>query len=283
MQQVDAQLASLLPETGPAPRLVQAMRYSLLNGGKRIRPLLCFATAEALGGSDRNTAKVAAALELIHAYSLIHDDLPAMDDDALRRGKPTCHVAFDEATAILAGDALQALAFQQLADIDELPPQVVVELIRQLAEAAGSKGMVGGQSIDLEFTGRHISYDKLQQMHSLKTGALIQASVTMGATATNQAAQRQLIALRSYAEHIGLAFQIQDDILDVQSPTKKLGKTQGADRARNKTTYTSLLGLKQARDEAERLYDKSLDALKSFGENANYLRELAGLIVHRDR
>lgn len=224
---VDAQLESILPSpAGPAEQLFAAMRYSVFNGGKRIRPALCFAAAEAIADSDRNTAKVAAALEMVHAYSLIHDDLPAMDDDDLRRGKPTCHIQFDEATAILAGDALQCLAFEQLTQLSDLPAEVSLKLVAMLANYGGCNGMVTGQAIDLAATGNLLELEQLKQMHALKTGALIEASILMGALATHQADPEQLAALKEFAQAIGLAFQIQDDILDVESSTEQLGKQQ---------------------------------------------------------
>ena len=222
--QVDTQLESVLPiAEGPAERLFAAMRYSIFNGGKRIRPALCFAAAEAISGTDNNTAKVAAAVEMIHAYSLIHDDLPAMDDDNLRRGKPTCHIQFDEATAILAGDALQSLAFQQLTELSDFPAPAALQLVSMLSRHGGCSGMVTGQAIDLAATGQPVNIDQLKNMHAHKTGALIEASVLMGAIATNAATQQQLDALTGFARAIGLAFQIQDDILDVESSTEQLG------------------------------------------------------------
>ncbi|MGB2115862.1 MAG: polyprenyl synthetase family protein, partial [Porticoccaceae bacterium] len=257
-----------------------AMRYSVFNGGKRMRPALCFAAAEAVNASDSNTTCVAAAVEMIHAYSLIHDDLPAMDDDDLRRGVPTCHIKFDEATAILAGDALQSLAFKQLSELD-LPASVSLQLVDLLADLAGCNGMVTGQAIDLASTGKQLTADELTYMHNHKTGALIEASVLMGAMATNQVSNEQLEALKKYSRAIGLAFQIQDDILDVESSTEELGKSQGSDSDNNKATYTSILGIEKARSEAERLYQQSLEALSLFGDSAQSLRALAKFIVHR--
>ena len=257
------------------------MRYSVFNGGKRMRPALCFAAAEAVATSDTNTLKVAAALEMIHAYSLIHDDLPAMDDDDLRRGVPTCHIEFDEATAILAGDALQSLAFKQLTELTDIPAPINLYLIAVLSDLAGCNGMVSGQAVDLASTGKQLSADELNYMHNHKTGALIEASVVMGAMATNQASEIQIDALKKYARAIGLAFQIQDDILDVESSTEQLGKSQGADSAKDKATYTSILGIEKARSEAERLYQISIDALSIFTESADPLRALAKFIVHR--
>ena len=281
-QQVDAQLELIIPQAaGPASKLYKAMRYSVFNGGKRVRPALCFAAADAIGASNSNTAKVAAAVEMIHAYSLIHDDLPAMDDDDLRRGVPTCHIKFDEATAILAGDGLQSLAFKQLTELADLPASINLKLIAILSDLAGCNGMVSGQAVDLASTGKQLSADELDYMHNHKTGALIEASVVMGALATNQATDTQIEALKQYARAIGLAFQIQDDILDVESSTEQLGKSQGSDSANDKATYTSILGIEKARSEAERLYQTSIDALSIFSNNADSLRALAKFIVHR--
>ena len=281
--QVDSQLEAILPAaTGPAESLFAAMRYSVFNGGKRLRPALCFAAADAVANNDVNTAKVAAALEMIHAYSLIHDDLPAMDDDDLRRGKPTCHIQFNEATAILAGDGLQSLAFQQLCELSDLSATIVVELVSTLARLGGCSGMVAGQAIDLAATGSLVDLDALKVMHAHKTGALIEASVLMGALATGQASREQLAALKDFARAIGLAFQIQDDILDVESSTEQLGKQQGSDVTNLKSTYTSILGLEQARSEAATLYNQSMQSLESFGEKADSLRAIAAFIVKRN-
>jgi geranylgeranyl pyrophosphate synthase len=279
---VDAQLESILPPpAGSAEQLFAAMRYSVFNGGKRIRPALCFAAAEAIADSDRNTAKVAAALEMVHAYSLIHDDLPAMDDDDLRRGKPTCHIQFDEATAILAGDALQCLAFEQLTQLSDLPAEVSLKLVAMLGNYGGCNGMVTGQAIDLAATGNLLELEQLKQMHALKTGALIEASILMGALATHQADPEQLAALKEFAQAIGLAFQIQDDILDVESSTEQLGKQQGSDRSNGKSTYTSILGVEAARSQAADLYQHSMACLEPFGERAGSLRSIASFIVNR--
>ncbi|CAI8325263.1 MAG: Farnesyl diphosphate synthase [Cellvibrionales bacterium UBA7375] len=279
---MDAQLELIIPpDTGPASKLYQAMRYSVFNGGKRVRPALCFAAAEAISASDDNTVKIAAAVEMIHAYSLIHDDLPAMDDDDLRRGVPTCHIQFDEATAILAGDGLHSLAFKQLTNLTGITASINLEIIAILSDLAGCNGMVTGQVVDLESTGTQLSVEELNYMHTHKTGALIEASVVMGAMATNQADEAQVNALRSYARAIGLAFQIQDDILDVESSTEQLGKSQGSDSDNNKATYTSILGIEKAKSEAERLYQESLEALSPFDDKAEPLRALAKFIVHR--
>ena len=295
--EVDSQLELILPQAnGPAETLFAAMRYSVFNGGKRLRPALCFAAADAISGcyaynaneankantvNTANIAKVAAAVEMVHAYSLIHDDLPAMDDDDLRRGQPTCHIKFDEATAILAGDALQSLAFEQLTQLSDLPAATVVELVAMLARYGGCSGMVTGQAIDLAATGQALNLDQLKTMHNHKTGALIEAAVLMGAMATGAASQQQLDALKSFAQSIGLAFQIQDDILDVESSTEQLGKQQGSDVANGKSTYTSILGLEQARSQAAELYQHSIASLAIFDERAEPLRQLASFIVKR--
>ena len=280
-ERVNAQLEQIIPQpTGPAAKLFEAMHYSVFNGGKRLRPALCFAAAEAVSKYDSNTTLVAAAVEMIHAYSLIHDDLPAMDDDDLRRGVPTCHIKFDEATAILAGDALQSLAFKQLSELD-LSASTSLQLVSLLSDLAGCNGMVTGQAIDLASTGKQLSAEELTYMHNHKTGALIEASVIMSAIATDQASSDQLKALRQFSRAIGLAFQIQDDILDVESSTEELGKSQGSDSANNKATYTSILGIEKARSEAERLYQQSLEALSPFGDQAQSLGVLAKFIVHR--
>lgn len=279
---LDAALAQLTINS--EPNLIDAMRYSLLNGGKRIRPVLVYASATAVGGTITSaTDQVACALECIHAYSLIHDDLPAMDDDDLRRGKPTCHIAFNEATAILAGDALQALAFQSLVSTPLLDSDTRLQLVQQLAQAAGAQGMVGGQAIDLASVNSSLTLQQLQHMHNLKTGALISASILMGATATGLANPAQLASLKAYADAIGLAFQVQDDILDVTSDTATLGKQQGADMALNKPTYVSLLGLEGAQLKAQELHQQALAALNDFDEQADLLRQLSAYIVEREK
>lgn len=265
--------------------LHKAMDYSLFNGGKRVRPILAYASGLAVseGMPQAHWARldhVACALEAIHAYSLVHDDLPAMDDDALRRGKPTCHIAFNEATAILAGDALQALAFELLCAASEFPAEMKVTLLGQLAHAAGGRGMVLGQALDLAAVNHQLTLEQLETMHRHKTGALIRASVAMGATACG-ATPAQLLALDSYSAAVGLAFQVQDDILDVTADTATLGKQQGADIARNKPTYVSLLGLPAARQKALDLHQQALQALSGFDEKARLLRLLSAYIVER--
>jgi geranylgeranyl pyrophosphate synthase len=282
-QRVDRQLETLLPDDeGPASQLFAALRYSVFNGGKRIRPVLAYAAAHALGSINQDTDRVAAAVELVHAYSLIHDDLPAMDDDDLRRGKPTCHIAFDEATAILAGDALQTLAFEQLTTLEKTTPETTLRIIASLAKAAGVQGMVAGQAIDIAAVNGTPTLEELEHMHRQKTGAMIVASITMGALSTGNKTEQQLASLASYGEAIGLAFQVQDDILDVTANTSILGKQQGADQAMNKPTYTSLLGLDGAREKATQLQKNALDALSDFDQHADQLRAIADYIVNRN-
>jgi geranylgeranyl diphosphate synthase type II len=281
---VDTALENLLSSPRPElQRLYAAMRYSLFNGGKRIRPLLAYAACEALGGAPEQANAAACAVELIHAYSLVHDDLPAMDDDDLRRGQPTTHKAFDEACAILAGDGLQTLAFEVLADATHNPlnAELRLSMLSVLARAAGPAGMVGGQAIDLGSVGQALDQNALETMHRHKTGALIEASVQLGALASGQADERALKALHTYARAIGLAFQVQDDILDVESDTATLGKTQGKDQAHDKPTYPALLGLDAAKAYALELCDQALHALRPFDQAAEPLRDLARYIVER--
>ncbi|MGG5871714.1 (2E,6E)-farnesyl diphosphate synthase [Pseudomonas peli] len=281
---VDTALEALLSSPRPElERLYAAMRYSLFNGGKRVRPLLAYAACEALGGEPDRANAAACAVELIHAYSLVHDDLPAMDDDDLRRGQPTTHKAFDEACAILAGDGLQSLAFEVLADVTHNPHDAELRLamLSALARAAGPAGMVGGQAIDLGSVGQTLDQNALEIMHRHKTGALIEASVQLGALASGQADDHALKALHTYARAIGLAFQVQDDILDVESDTATLGKTQGKDQAHDKPTYPALLGLDAAKAYALELRDQALHALRPFDQAAEPLRDLARYIVER--
>ncbi|GAB1264107.1 (2E,6E)-farnesyl diphosphate synthase [Aurantivibrio infirmus] len=271
-----------------APRLIEAMSYSLFNNGKRVRPILAYASAEALGAKLSDLPlidKVAGALESIHTYSLIHDDLPAMDDDDLRRGLPTCHIAFDEATAILAGDGLHTLAFELLVSEANTvsDPAIVTKLVAELARASGPCGMIAGQSIDLDSVAKQLSLPQLEEMHRYKTGALIRASVLMGAIATGTTNEQQLRALESYANSIGLAFQVQDDILDVTGDAGTLGKQAGADARKEKPTYVSLLGLEQAKRKAAELHQRALSALEVFEESAEPLRTLSSYIINRDR
>lgn len=285
-QRVDSALQNLLPPvSGNGERLREAMRYSLFNGGKRVRPILVYASGRAVSNSLTKAQQdsldtIACALECIHAYSLVHDDLPAMDDDDLRRGKPTCHIAFDEATAILAGDALQTLAFELLSTAPYMDDACKVALLQQLTRASGVHGMVLGQAIDLAAVNHQLDLAQLETMHRHKTGALISASVAMGAIACG-ADETQLAALNTYAAAIGLAFQVQDDILDVTTDTATLGKQQGADIARNKPTYVSLLGLEQARTKAQELHQQALLALAGFDERAQLLRALSAYIIER--
>jgi geranylgeranyl diphosphate synthase type II len=283
-KRVNAALETLLIAPRPElARLYEAMRYSVINGGKRVRPLLAYAACEALGGAPEQANGAACAVELIHAYSLVHDDLPAMDDDDLRRGQPTTHKAFDEACAILAGDGLQSLAFTALLDEQFSPQdaQTRLNMASTLALAAGPAGMVGGQAIDLGSVGLKLDQAALEYMHRHKTGALIEASVKLGALASGRAAEAELKSLHAYAQAIGLAFQVQDDVLDVESDTATLGKRQGADIARDKPTYPALLGLEAAKAYALELRDQALHALQSFGPGADPLRELARYIVER--
>jgi len=283
-QRVDGCLEALfVPPLPQLERLYQAMRYSVMNGGKRVRPLLVYAACEALNGDKASADGAACAVELIHAYSLVHDDLPAMDDDDLRRGQPTTHKAFDEACAILAGDGLQSLAFEALAAAAHNPadPALRLEMFSSLARAAGPAGMVGGQAIDLGSVARKLDREALELMHRHKTGALIEASVRLGALASGRADDTSLAALQQYAQAIGLAFQVQDDILDVESDTATLGKHQGADIARDKPTYPALLGMDAAKAYALELRDQALHALRPFDFAAEPLRELARYIVER--
>lgn len=260
------------------------MRYSVLNGGKRIRPILVYAAGYAVAADEVALDAPASAVEFIHAYSLIHDDLPAMDDDDLRRGKPTCHKAFTEAQAILAGDALQSLAFHTIAHglPKKIPAEQKLDILDALAIASGSRGMAGGQAIDLASVGQSLNIAELEDMHVHKTGALIRASVKMGALCQPKIDQKQLKKLDHFAKCIGLAFQIQDDILDITSDTETLGKTQGADIALNKPTYPSLLGLDGAREMAAELHQEAHESLNIFAEKAAPLRWLADYIVKRN-
>ncbi|WP_018916879.1 (2E,6E)-farnesyl diphosphate synthase [Vreelandella zhanjiangensis] len=276
---VDATLNALFNERAVVTRLDDAMRHGLLVGGKRLRPLLVYLAGQALGASDEELDAPAAAIELIHAYSLIHDDLPAMDDDDLRRGQPTVHIAFDEATAILAGDALQTLAFDVLARTAH--PRLG-SLITTLATASGREGMVAGQALDLAAVGGHPDVDALAHMHAHKTGALIVAAVRMGGLIAVDESDPRLNALTRYARAIGLAFQIHDDVLDVTGDTLTLGKTSGADAARAKPTYPSLLGLDGAQQKARILIDEAIAALAPLGEKAAPLAELAHYMIERD-
>ncbi|WP_281251641.1 (2E,6E)-farnesyl diphosphate synthase [Oceanospirillum sanctuarii] len=280
MERSDHQLDQLLSaSTSASGQLLDAMRYSVFNGGKRFRPVLAYAACQAITGQIEDADASAAAVELIHAYSLVHDDLPAMDDDDLRRGQPTCHIKFDEATAILAGDALQTAAFTAL--LKHNNPGHLPKLLSELTQASGALGMVAGQMIDLASVGHTLDVAALENMHRHKTGALICASVRMGAIAGN-ASETQLSALTTYAQALGLAFQVQDDILDVEGDTSTLGKQAGADAALDKPTYPALLGLEQAKAKAHELVDTALSALEGFGPEAHLLRELARYVIQRN-
>ena len=275
-------LGAFLPAAGTVPaKLHEAMRYTVLGGGKRVRPLLVFAAGALCGADARALERAAAAVEMIHAYSLVHDDMPCMDDDALRRGKPTVHIAYDEATALLVGDALQSQAFMVLSQDAGLPPTRQLAMLSLLAQASGSAGMCGGQAIDLDSVGLSLTLDQLEQMHQLKTGALLRASVVLGALAGSDLSAAQLSALDAYAKAIGLAFQVVDDVLDATADSATLGKTAGKDAAANKPTYVSILGLEPSRQLAETLRSQAHEALAPFGDKADRLRQLADLIVQR--
>jgi geranylgeranyl pyrophosphate synthase len=261
-------------------RLLEAMRYATLGGGKRLRALLVYATGQALGATNRAMDAAAAAVEMIHAYSLVHDDMPVMDDDDLRRGRPTCHKAYDEATALLVGDALQSMAFETLCD-SSLSAEQQSAMVRRLAQSAGVFGMAGGQAVDLESVGKKLDLNALQSMHKLKTGALIRASVVLGALAAENCDEDTLSHLERYADCIGLAFQVQDDVLDVIADTETLGKTQGADIALNKPTYPALLGLAKAQQKAVALIEKALGQLAELPFNTEALAALAQFVVKR--
>jgi farnesyl diphosphate synthase len=282
LQRTEDALSAWVPATAPAG-LGDAMRYAVLDGGKRLRPLLVLAACEAVGGNGHAALRAGCAVELIHAYSLVHDDMPCMDDDVLRRGKPTVHVKFGEATALLAGDALQALAFELLTPDDgSVPASVQARLCRLLARAAGHDGMAGGQAIDLAAVGRSLAEDELRRMHRLKTGALLQASVLMGA-ACGEPGTQALAGLQAYGGAVGLAFQVVDDILDVTADSATLGKTAGKDAAQDKPTYVSLLGLAAARAYAIELLQQARSALATTGlADTHALLALAEMVVHRE-
>ena len=282
-ERVERVLEALLPPTALSPtRLHEAMRYAVLGGGKRVRPLLAFAAGELANAAPERIDSVAAAVELIHVYSLVHDDLPCMDDDVLRRGRPTCHIAFDEATALLVGDALQTLAFHVLAERPlASDASAQLDMVRILASAAGSRGMAGGQAIDLESTGRELSLPELEIMHIHKTGELIRAATLLGARSGNGLSAAEIERLDRFSKFAGLAFQVIDDVLDAESDTATLGKTAGKDAQRNKPTYVSLLGASRARAFAEELRGQALQALDVFGDRAQRLRELIDFIVLR--
>ena len=272
-----------LPGTDCVPvRLHQAMRYSVLGGGKRVRPLLAFAAGELSQADDQRVTIVAAAVELIHAYSLVHDDMPCMDDDILRRGKSTCHIEFDEATALLTGDSLQTLAFELLSEkrlSDDADTQLM--MIKQLANASGSRGMAGGQAFDLDNVGKTLTLPELEFMHIHKTGALIRAAVMLGARCSNRLSDAQLEKLDHFAKCVGLAFQVVYDLLDAEATTATLGKTAGKDAENNKPTYVSILGIREARDRAEKLQYDADRVLNEFGNAAIRLRQVTDFIIKR--
>jgi geranylgeranyl diphosphate synthase type II len=277
-------LAKRLPPADEKPsRLHEAMRYSVLGGGKRVRPALLFATARTLGLNEDEVEAAACAIELIHVYSLVHDDLPAMDDDDLRRGRPTCHKAYDEATAILVGDGLQPLAFQILVRDAALPaaPAIRLRLIDLLSEASGTFGMAGGQAIDLEAQGRQLDIAQVEDMHARKTGAVIRASVLMAAECAPQLPAHHYAALARFAAAIGLAFQIQDDLLDVIGDVSTLGKATGADREHAKPTHPAMIGIAASQERVRLLHNQALEALVPFGERAAPLRSLAQWLLSR--
>ena len=277
---VERQLEIALAGVDAAPRLQAAMRHAVLGGGKRLRPLLAYAAARAFDGEQAQVDAAAVAVELVHAFSLVHDDLPAMDDDALRRGRPTVHVAFDEATAILAGDALQAEAFRVLANAP-CDANTRIALVRELAEASGAAGMCAGQMLDMQATGGQPSLAALERLHALKTGALIRAALRMGALCAG-APRREVDGLDAFAAALGLAFQVRDDLLDVEGSSEQLGKTAGKDAAQGKTTYVALLGADATRSLLEQLRSRMHSALTALGPGADALRALADFSVARD-
>ena len=281
-ERVASKLDSVLPAATHSPKLLHdAMRYAVFNGGKRVRPLLVYAAGECLQVPQSVLDAPAAAIELIHAFSLVHDDLPAMDDDDLRRGKPTVHRQYDEATAILAADALQPLAFSVLANMPDAAPQTASRLIKLVADACGSLGMTGGQSLDLAAEGRELAVDEIEHMYAMKTGALIHASVVSAALLSDTVSAEQAAAIDAFGQTIGIAFQIKDDILDVEGETEIIGKQSGADQRLNKATYPGLVGIEKARQRCDELLDSALQRLDDFGEDAASLRWLARFIVER--
>ena len=281
-ERVARMLDEVLPPASEAPRrLHDAMRYAVFNGGKRVRPLLVYATGECLGVPERSLDSPATAIELIHAFSLVHDDLPAMDDDDLRRGKPTLHRHYDEATAILAADALQPLAFSVLAAVPDVAPGTRARLVRLVADACGSTGMTGGQSLDLAAEGRALSVDDVEQMYAMKTGALIHAAIVAAAFLCDNLDVERASALDAFGRMIGIAFQIKDDILDVEGETAVIGKPSGSDEKLLKATYPGLFGVAASRRRCDELLAGSLEKLDDFGDNAESLRWLARFIVER--
>ena len=282
---IDAALEKVFQDSHSSKTLVKAMKYSLMAGGKQIRPVLCLAACEAVGGVPEDALTAACALELIHTYSLIHDDLPAMDDDELRRGKATCHIAFNEATAVLAGDALLTLAFEMLSSVqfdDGNQAFRWLKVIRLISEAAGYRGMIQGQMLDIASEGIKLSAAQLETMHRLKTGALIETSLACGAL-LGGADRRQTDLLSDYGRKIGLAFQVADDILNVEGNPALMGKAVGTDRQRHKSTYPSVLGIQAAREFSKKLVQKALQALETFDKQADPLRGIARYIIERKR
>ena len=277
---VENELERALSHSSIEPCLQDAMRYGLFNGGKRVRPLLVYLINDLLGGQPDHADAAACAIEAMHSYSLIHDDLPAMDNDDLRRGKPTCHIIYGEAAAILAGDALQCFAFELLAG-SHLPSDRIVRLVSTLAKASGDTGMIAGQAFDLSHVGQSLSLTQLEAMHRCKTGALINASIEMGYYTSGCTDPNTLALLLQYGQAIGLAFQVKDDILDIEGDTETLGKPQGSDLELNKPTYPSLLGMDGAKAKLADLHQTALDTLAPFGDSANTLKALADYITHR--
>jgi geranylgeranyl diphosphate synthase type II len=279
-ERIHRALDVLLEERGRGGRLFESMRYSLMAGGKRLRPNLCLAAAQAVGGNPEDALTAACALEMIHTYSLIHDDLPAMDDDDLRRGKPTCHIAFDEATAILAGDALLTMAFEVLASMPGCRPQLCMEVTRIVAAAAGGAGMVQGQMLDMLSQGTDLRLEELEHLHSLKTGAMIEASLAAGSLLAG-GSPAQIDALRTYGRRVGLAFQVVDDILNIEGEPSVMGKAVGTDTLRRKNSYPGLLGLAKSKEFAQNLVQQAIEAIAGFDANADALRAIACYIVER--
>lgn len=284
IQRIDKSLDAALPDADTQPRrLHEAMRYAVFNGGKRVRPLLTYAAGECLGIDAGLLDAPAVAIELLHAFSLVHDDLPAMDDDDLRRGKPTVHIAYDEATAILAADALQPLAFQVIASADELDAITRTRLIELISRACGSRGMTGGQSIDLSVEGQSLPADEIEHMYALKTGALIHAAIVSARLVAQDTDDDDHLALDDFGHHVGVAFQIRDDLLDVEGETDVIGKPAGSDEALKKATYPGLIGIEPSRRRCDELLSQGLAKLDVFGDRADSLRWLAGYIVSRGK
>ena len=281
-KKVNAFINEILNNAANSSRIVQAMHYSLMAGGKRVRPILCIAASEAVGGNADDVLPAACALEMVHTYSLIHDDLPAMDNDDLRRGKPTCHVAFDEATAILAGDALLTLAFRILSSINENNSSNHLKVIHKISFAAGYNGMIEGQMRDIASEGTLLSLKELEDMHSLKTGALIEASIFSGAL-LGGGSPKQIDQLEIYAKNIGLAFQVTDDILNIEGDPAVMGKAAGTDNARGKSTYPSIIGLNKSKEFARKLVRNALQALDDFDNNSDSLRAIGYYIIERKK